>query len=685
MVRTHNRGGAHAGKPTPSRVGTSVRGTRARGARARAGEAGRAGVAGKKRTGESRVGGVHLRSARVRVIAAAGATVLLLAGLAFGWATPQPGAEPTVQAFLLDWEDGQYAAAAALTTGAPVQVADALQDSYADVGAAAVSLGMAAVNQHGDTATAQFSASVDLGRGGSPWDYQGSFILRRVDSNWKVVRNPAVITPGLRPGLRLAVVATMPQRAQLLDAEGASLAPLSLVYTVGVVPGELRNPAKTASALARATGLAASQVLGWITEAPGAGFLELVRFSPAGYHKLSHRLSRVPQLIIQQQRLRLFGSIAGAVTGDVGSEAAGLLQVDGIPYRPGTTVGLSGLQQSFQRTLVGSPTTEVVTENAAGQVVSVLKRWSGRAGANVTTTISANVQTAENRALQSASGSAAIVAISPTTGRLLAVAQRSAGGMPPINPLAGKYQPGQAFTIVSTAALLNAAPHGIGVNTPIPCGPSNPVGGENFTNDPPVPNQGTFRADFANACATAFAGLSLRLSAKELEAAAAGFGLGESWQLPLSAFAGAMQTPTNQAELAEDSIGTGSVQVSPLDMAITAAVVQSGTWHPPSLVTNPPDPGLTPTVPFGTQVVSALQTLMRSTVTSGAGQAANVGTAPVYGQVGSVPDGSGGLRAAWFVGFQGNVAFAVLELTRSARTSAAPLAGQFLSGLQSSS
>jgi cell division protein FtsI/penicillin-binding protein 2 len=673
MVRTNNRG-AHAGKPTPSRVGTSVRGTRARGARAA--------DTAKRKIGESRVGGVHPRSARVRVIAAAGATALLLGGLAFGWVTPQPGAEPTVQAFLLDWENGQYGAAAAMTTGAPVQVAAALQDSYTDVGAAAISLGMVGVNQHGDTATAQFSASVDLGRGGSPWDYQGSFDLRRVGSGWKIAWSPAIIVPGLRPGLRLAVVATMPQRAQLLDAQGASLAPLSLVYTVGVVPDELRNPAKTASALARATGLAASQVLGWVTEAPGAGFLELVRFSPAGYHKLSHRLSRVPGLIIERQRLRLFGSIAGAVTGDVGSEAAGLLQVDGIPYRPGTTVGLSGLQQSFQRTLVGSPTTEVVTENAAGRVVSVLKRWSGRAGTNVTTTINANVQTAANRALQSASGSAAIVAISPTTGHLLAVAERTTGGTPSIDPLAGRYPPGQAFTIVSTAALLNTGL--IGVNTPIPCGASNPVGGENFTNDPPVPNQGTFKTDFANACATAFAGLSLRLSAKELQSAAAGFGLGKPWQLPLNAFAGTMQTPTNQAELAEDSVGTGSVQVSPLDMAITAAVVQSGTWHPPSLVTDPPDPGLTPTVPFGTQVVSALQTLMRSTVTSGAGQAANVGTAPVYGQVGSAPAGSGGLRAAWFVGFQGNVAFAVLELTRSAGTSAAPLAGRFLSQLQSS-
>jgi cell division protein FtsI/penicillin-binding protein 2 len=687
MVRTNNRG-AHAGKPAP-RVGTSARGTRARGARAGraggvgpAGGAGRSGGAGKRRVGETRVGGVHLRSARVRVVAAAVATVLLLTGLALGWVTPRPGAEPTVQAFLLAWENGQYATAAGLTTSAPAGVAAALQDAYQDVGATALSLSMGNVTQRADSATAKFEASVDLGRGGAPWTYRGSFDLRRVGSGWKVVWSPAVIAPGLRPGLRLAVVSTVPERAQLLDAEGAPLAPPSLVYTVGVIPDRLKDPAGTANGLARATGLAANQVLGWITEAPGAQFLELVRFSPAGYHQMRRKLSRVPGLIIERQRLRLFNSIAGAVSGTVGSEATGLLQAEGIPYRPGTTVGLSGLQQSFQRMLVGAPTTEVVVENAAGQVVSVEQRWLGHPGTDVSTTINASVQEAANRALQSARGSAAIVAISPTTGHVLAVAQHDARGMPQVQALTGKYQPGQAFTIISTTALLNT---GFAENHPIPCYAANQVGGQNFTNDPPVPYRVTLRADFANACSTAFAGLSLQLSARELREAAAGFGLGKGWQLPLSAFAGTMQTPGNQAELAEDAIGTGSVQVSPLDMAIAAAVVQSGTWHPPSLVTNPPDPGLTPTTPFQAQVVSELQSLMRSTVTSGAGRAANVGTMPVYGQVGSAPAGRGRLRSAWFVGFQGNVAFAVLELTRSASVSAAPVAGRFLSGLQAGS
>jgi cell division protein FtsI/penicillin-binding protein 2 len=681
MVRTHNRG-AHAGKPA-QRASPSPRGTRARGGRAGNG------------VGETRVGGVRSRSARARVVAAACATAVLLLGLLLGWATPQPSVEGTVQDFLLDWENGQYSAAAALTTGAPAEVAAALRNAYQQVGAAAFTLSMVSVTQRGDTADARFNADVDLGRGGAPWDYDGSFTLHRLGSGWKVAWTPEVIVPGLRPGLRLAVVGTMPGRAQLLDAQGSPLAPVSTVYTVGVIPGRLANPARTASGLAGVTGLVASQILSWIDTSPAAGFLELVRFPPAAYHRVSARLHRVPGLMVERQRLRLFGSIAGAVTGLVGSEAAKELQEQGIPFRPGTTEGLSGLQFSFQRMLVGTPTTEVVLENAAGQVVSRLKTWPGQTGTNVRTTIDAGVQQAANNALDSLPTSAAIVAVSPSNGHVLAVSEHNVRGLPSLQALNGHYQPGQAFTIVSAAALLGT---GLSLTAPIPCGPSNPVGGQNFTNHPTEPAlQPSFRIDFANACSTAFAGLSLKLTGKQLQQAAAGFGLGKPWHLPVSSFSGAMRPPAGQAELAEDSIGEGNVQVSPLDMAIAAAVVQSGTWQPPSLVTSPPDPGLTPTSPFNLQVVSALQTLMHTTVTAGAGGAANLPGLPVYGQVGSAPFGSTGLRSAWFVGFQGScsspncppstetVAFAVVELVRSASTSAAPIAGKFLSQLRAGS
>jgi cell division protein FtsI/penicillin-binding protein 2 len=666
MVRTHNRG-AHAGKPA-QRASPSPRGTRARGARAG------------NSNGETRVGGVRSRSARARVVAAACATAVLLLGLLLGWATPRPSVEGTVQDFLLDWENGQYTAAAALTTGAPAQVAAALHDAYQQVGAAALALSMVRITQHGDTADARFNADIDLGRGGAPWNYDGSFTLRRVGSGWKVVWTPAVIVPGLRPGLRLAVVGSMPARAQLLDAQGTSLSPVATVYTVGVIPGRLAHPARTASGLASATGLVASQILSWIDTSPSAGFLELVRFPPRAYHRLSARLHRVPGLVVEKQRLRLFGSTAGAVTGSVGGEATRELQEQGIPFRPGTTEGLSGLQFSFQRMLIGTPTTEVVLENAAGKVVSVLKSWPGEDGTNVRTTIDGGVQQAANKVLDSLPTSAVLVAVSASNGNILAVSEHNVRGLPSLQPLSGRYQPGQAFTIVSAAALLGT---GLGLSAPIPCGPSNPVGGENFTNDPPEPAlHASFRVDFANACSTAFAGLSLKLTGKKLQQAAAGFGLGKRWQLPVSSFSGAMTAPKGQAELAEDSIGQGSVRVSPLDMAIAAAVVQSGTWRAPSLVTSPSDPGLTPTQPLSVQVLSGLQTLMHTTVTSGAGRAANVPGAPVYGQVGTAPLGSDGLHTAWFVGFQGNVAFAVVELSNSSSTSAAPVAGQFLSQLR---
>jgi cell division protein FtsI/penicillin-binding protein 2 len=618
---------------------------------------------------------------RARVVVASCATGLLLGGVALGWASPEPSAEPTVQAFLLDWESGWYGAAAAQTNGAPAEVAAALQGAYEQLGAADLTLEIGHVSQHGDTADASFNASIDLGRGGLPWTYQGSFRLLRAGATWKVMWSPSVIVPGLRPGLRLGVVGTLPPRAQLLDAAGIPLSPPSLVYTVGVYPGRLKNPARTVNGLAGAVGLNASQVLSWVSEAPPADFLELLRLSPASYQRLRARISQVPGLVIKTDRLRLLKSIASAVSGSVGTEAAGLLQQQGIPYRPGATVGLSGLQQTFQRLLVGTPTTKVVVESPDGHVVSVLKQWPGQPGMDVRTTIDAGSQKAANRAMSTLPASAAIVAVSATTGQIVAVAQHKVAGMPAVDALDGRYHPGQAFTLVSTAALLGT---GLDVNAHIPCASSNPVGGENFTNLPPLRGLRTFRSDFAQACRTAFAGLSLSLPAKDLLQAAGGFGVGKPWQLPLKAFTGSVQMPSSQATMAEDTLGTGSVEVSPLDMAIAAEVIQSGTWRPPSLVTSPPDPGLTPAVPFGLRVLSALRTLMRFTVTNGAGRAANVGNEAVYGQVGSAPMRSGGsrLRSDWFVGFQGNLAFAVVELTRSADGSAAPLAGQFLRDLR---
>lgn len=606
---------------------------------------------------------------------ACAAAVVIIAGLT-GVGQSDPSVAVSVKDFLLAWESRQYAAAAALTTGQRAEVASALRNAYGQLGAQGLLLGMGPISVHGKTAQASFTASIDLGRGGPPWTYQGHFTLRRHGSGWLVAWSPSVIVPGLGAGDRLAVLTTVPPRAPLLDSTGKALILPSPVVEVGVRPGRVPDPVATAMGLAKVTGLASSeadQMVGQIRAAPPNAFLELIQFSPRRFHHLSAALGKVPHLTHKWLSKRLFRSAVPAVTGQVGTEAAKQLIDDGVPYRPGTTVGLSGLQQAYQATLAGTPTTEVVVQNSSGHLVKVLKRWRGQPGTGVRTTINLAVQRAAQRAVTGMGISAAVVAVQARTGRVLAVAEHQAAGMPGVDPLNGRYHPGQAFTIVPTAALLSKE-RTFGAASRIPCREPSLIGGQDFTNIPPVPWIGKprFGADFAHACSTAFTELSVLLNPSDLATAANQFGIGVPWQLPVkpSPFVGSIEKPGSLGETAADAIGTGTVLVSPLNMALAAGVVESGSWHPPSIVTGPSGPTLTSgdklPVRLKSQVIGQLRQLMAGTVSSGAAVAARLPGAALYGQVGTAPlAGDPKMRTIWFVGFRGGVAFAAVALSRS--------------------
>jgi cell division protein FtsI/penicillin-binding protein 2 len=258
--------------------------------------------------------------------------------------------------------------------------------------------------------------------------------------------------------------------------------------------------------------------------------------------------------------------------------------------------------------------------------------------------------------------------------------------MPTLDALAGRYQPGQAFTIISSAALLSSGR--LIPSDPVPCPASTSVDGTPFTNDPPEPNLGStpsFQADFTYTCATAFAGgLSLSLTANDLGKTSSAFGVG-GWELPVSSyFAGQTGQPAGEGALAAAMIGTGGVRVSPLGMALAASVVASGRWHAPSLVWGMTDPSSAPRAVESDQVLAALRGLMQAAMQAPRNKVANVG-GNVAGQTGSAPFGSGQLRSNWFVGYSGDIAFAVVRLGGAASTpttSAVPLAAAFLQDLR---
>ena len=607
--------------------------------------------------------------------------VVVIGLLCVGFATSFGGAsspEPAVQAFLLDWQQGRYAQAAALTTGNDGQVVSQLTAAYTDLDATNTFLAMNSVTQHGDTAVATFKATVDLAQTGQQWSYIGRFSLAVRNGQWLVNWAPDAINPSLGPGDRLAVLTSFSPRAPVEDSVGQPLLSSSTDYHVGVYPGRLSNMARTAAEFSLITGLSDQQVLGQIRAAPPRQFLSLLTLDPASpqFQGIWSRLIKVPGLTSERKTERLFDSAAAEVVGTIGTENSGALRAEGAAYQPGQTVGLSGLEQTYQDTLAGTPSTSIVVVNAAGQTVATLSTTAGQAGTPVRTTIVSHDQAVAAAALAAQHNSGEIVAVDSSTGEVRALAAHQAGSvpLPPDGPLAARLQPGMAFSIVSAAALLGTGD--VSTSQPLPCQNVANVGGQTFTYQPGPAASTTFAADFAAGCGTAFATMSEKLTARQLSTVERSFGIGTPWNLRVPAFSGSAAAVTGQAGVAAQVTGTGGVLMSPLGMAMVAAEVDAGTGRTPVIVAA--DPPSTWQAPLSTSKLGELRQLMRQAVQSGSARAANVPGEPVYGQSGVVQTGAHAYLS-WFVGYRGSMAVAVIETGTTQAQAAAALAGAFLS------
>jgi len=617
-----------------------------------------------------------LPSRKVRSVAGLAVAVIVIGvGYVTGFGGQGGSAEPTVQAFLFDWQQGKYGQAAALTNGPAGEVSTQLAAAYTDLDATNQFFAMDHIAQHGNTAVASFRSTVDLAQAGQQWSYTGTFGLTLVNGTWVIDWAPSVIHPRLAAGDRLAVVTAFAPRAVVADMNGQPLVAATADYRVGVYPGRLKHPVATADGLSAVTGLNAQQVLGHIQAAPPSDFLSLLTLDPAGFSSLWPKLSTVPGLTSERHTERLFESVAQEAVGEVGTENSPVLRDAGAAYLPGMTVGLTGLQKAYQDELIGTPITSVVVVNAAGHSTATL--WNsaaGHAGTPLLTTLNSRQQAAAMSALARQPSSAEIVAVDTQTGAIRVLASRNAPGSVPLpkgGALNAKVEPGMAFSIVSAAALLST---GIDGDHPLPCEPVANVGGETFTYQPAAPGTATLATDFADGCGTAFANMSRTLTAQQLTSMERAFGIGASWKLPLSAFSGTAPVVSGEAKVAAQATGTGGVLMSPLGMAAVAAEVAAGTGHSPVLL--PADSGATTQVPLTDTELAQLRKLMRLAVTSGSAHAADLPGTPVFGQAGVVKSGQHSYLS-WFVGYRGNLAVAVLETGTTAGQAAASLAGAF--------
>lgn len=594
----------------------------------------------------------------------------------------EPSAMPTVRDFLVAWEVGNYKAAARKTVGdEQSEITSQLGRIRDQLDAASMRLAMGKIERKGDTAEAHFSVLVDLGENGEPWSYGGVMRLRRNNGQWKVVWDPSIIHPSLKPGERLAVLTEVPQRAPVLDTTGRSMLRTVKADIVGVYPGQLTDPGKTVTTLANATKidggrkLDADRLLGRVRSAPPHRFLPLMTLQHPENDGLAIRLRLIHGLRFRTVSAPIAPDIAPELVGQLGPATADRLQQVGAPYQPGDTIGVSGVQLLYQRRLAGIPDVKVVAQDSQGREQRVLREWKGQDSQPVRMTLDRKVQTRAQNALRGLRVPASLVAVHAATGQVLGIANHQTGGRN--LALEGRYPPGMTFGIVSVEALMRG---GVRESTKTDCPATTTVGGQRFINPTPARGRKSLQLNFAYSCATTLASLSGSVDAGTLKAEAERFGIGRDLGLPVPAYSGVVPTPANDGEKASAMVGQGGVQASPLSMALVAGAVSSGTWRPPLLLTDPATPQRLQPAFLDPNPVADLKKLMRRSVFQGTAKEANVaGGASVSGVASTIHYGERGKPKAvsWFVGFRDDLAFAIAVEDRA---SASKIAATFLTG-----
>jgi len=638
----------------------------------------------------------------------AGAVLLSALGAGgFAWREHHQGAEldrgarAAADGFASAWAR-RTLATASYVGSTPSQVAARFAAATKGLGPVPVSVRVTSVDRSSGRqarATLQVSWQLVAGTPGSAaattpaaWRYTEPVALRRLPGKdrWGVVANGATSLwhPQLRPGSALVARRTWGTRGAIEDRSGAPLLKVGTVHDVQLDP--VRATTAAASALEQIVGEPHGSLVKRLRAAHKASNrapIPVIAYRAADFAAVRKRLAGLTGVIYPSRRAplaasRLFAQpllgAYGAVTADTVKRGAGR-------YVAGDYAGLSGLQGRYDARLGGTPGVTVTTTGAAAKT---LFDQPPRNGAPVRLTLDTRTQKAAEAALtRTGSVPSALVALDVRSGDLLAVADSPAFGFD--RALQGRYAPGSTLKVATTYSLLSG---GLSPSTPVSCPPTVIVDGlriRNFEGERfgSVP----FSADFANSCNTAFAGLSTSMGNGDVHAAALALGVGAGWARHLGvvgAFAGSVPPATSATERAASAFGQGRTLASPASLAVMAGSVARGSYVEPALVSSPGVPGADRTPrPLQSTPAAELRSLMRLVVTSGTARRAfaGLGGAPVFGKTGTAEFGNASppQTRAWFVGWRGHVAFAVLvERGRSGGAAAAPVARDFLQRLR---
>ncbi|MFG2104494.1 penicillin-binding transpeptidase domain-containing protein [Micromonospora echinaurantiaca] len=637
-----------------------------------------------------------------RSLAALAAILLAAGGLTA--CSDSDGPERSVDAFLAGWRSGDLQAVGFVDpTGAKVPaaaVAREIKELSGELAATPPALTRRGESKiTADTATATVKVEWTL-PGDTRWAYDRTVRMTRGgDDQWQVIWEPKVVQEQLTRGDRLGLRRQTGPRAAVLDDAGQPIVAPRPVVRVGVQPSE----ATDVPGLVRKLDAAFRAIRPAITppvdlsglpkrlaDADPGAFVEVVTLREEAYRQIKPRIYDLPGTKFRADKLDLAPTreFARAVLGSVDPAQADDLTGHPDRYVAGDLVGHGGLQGRYDERLRGTPGLSVVIERPGpdGTLVPTgteVFRRDPQPGAPLKTTLDVATQNAADAALRGERRRSALVALRISDGAVLAAAN-GPGAAGENLAFTAQVPPGSTFKMVSALGLLDRG--AVTLDGRVDCPKTFTVDGRPFKNsDNFVLGSVPFRTDFAKSCNTAFTALAPKLGADGLAVTGRSLGLEAQWDVGLDTFTGKVSANGGATEQAAAAIGQGTTLVSPLAMASATAAVARGRFEQPKLVLDPaPAQPAAPGQPLKAESVEAVKTMMREVVTAGTGTALkDVPGDPVHGKTGTAEyDNNPAHTHAWFVGWQGDVAFAVfVEQGGASTATAVPIAERFLRAL----
>ena len=392
----------------------------------------------------------------------AGVVVVAL-GAALGSCTPRPNdAEPAAESFLGALEKREVNASLVDNAGA---AESSLHDTWDGLQAEGLSASLLGVTQDGNVATASYELRWDLPRE-RDLTYTAQMTLTQSGDTWNVRWQPSMLHPRLGANQHLELRSVAPEQASVVSSDGVELLRPGTAHRVLVDTDTMRSARSAASAISAALAAAHETDRGVPLRDPDGLANELS--AATGTYSVA--------VVPAPARDAFESALAGEPGVRLNEEAA---MVNTEPdFAPDIMARVGELVRDDLEGDAGW-SVDVVNENGASY--EEVKRVDAAPAPAVHISLDHRVQRAAEDALEPVAGQQAmIVALRPSTGGILAIAQTPAADAEGNLATMGQYPPGSTFKILTAFAALTK--QGLEPASAVPCPGAMNIYGRTVTN-----------------------------------------------------------------------------------------------------------------------------------------------------------------------------------------------------------